>query len=93
MRRILCVFAVVAFLGAVATLAGLKLWNPKDRYFVRYQQSKRPWLPGRPATQSLILDQPLGYYSLDGRSLRDKPRSTWPRGKEPTATELRGEVS
>lgn len=36
------VFMLLAFLllgGSVATLAGMKLWNPKDRYFVRFRES------------------------------------------------------
>jgi phospholipid/cholesterol/gamma-HCH transport system substrate-binding protein len=31
--------AVLLFLGAIVTLAGLKLWNPKDRYYVRFAES------------------------------------------------------
>ena len=36
------VFMLLAFLilvGSVGTLAGLKIWNPKDRYFVRFRDS------------------------------------------------------
>lgn len=33
------IMAVLLFSGAVGTLAGLKLWNPRDRYFVRYRES------------------------------------------------------
>jgi phospholipid/cholesterol/gamma-HCH transport system substrate-binding protein len=33
------VLATLLFLGSVATLAGLKLWNPKDRYYVRFVES------------------------------------------------------
>ncbi len=31
--------AALLFGGAIVVLAGLKLWNPKDRYFVSYQES------------------------------------------------------
>jgi phospholipid/cholesterol/gamma-HCH transport system substrate-binding protein len=33
------VLALLLFLGAVATLAGMKLWNPRDRYHVRFSES------------------------------------------------------
>lgn len=33
------ILATLLFVGSVGTLAGLKLWNPKDRYFVRYRES------------------------------------------------------
>jgi phospholipid/cholesterol/gamma-HCH transport system substrate-binding protein len=32
-------FSFLLFAGSVGTLAGLKLWNPRDRYFVRYRES------------------------------------------------------
>jgi phospholipid/cholesterol/gamma-HCH transport system substrate-binding protein len=31
--------AVLILVGSVVTLAGLKLWNPRDRYFVRFRES------------------------------------------------------
>jgi phospholipid/cholesterol/gamma-HCH transport system substrate-binding protein len=31
--------AMLILVGSVVTLAGLKLWNPRDRYFVRFQES------------------------------------------------------
>jgi phospholipid/cholesterol/gamma-HCH transport system substrate-binding protein len=31
--------ATLLFFGSVATLAGLKFWNPKDRYFVHFTES------------------------------------------------------
>ncbi len=34
----LLLFALL-LVGSLATLAGFKLWNPKDRYFVRFQES------------------------------------------------------
>lgn len=33
------ILATVGFLAAVGTLAGLKLWNPRDHYFIRYKES------------------------------------------------------
>lgn len=33
------VLATLLFAVAVGTLAGLRLWNPRDRYFVRYHES------------------------------------------------------
>lgn len=33
------ILATVLFVGAVGTLAGLRFWNPRDRYFVRYRES------------------------------------------------------
>ncbi|MCA9672716.1 MAG: MCE family protein [Myxococcales bacterium] len=31
--------AVLILLGSIVTLAGLKLWNPRDRYWVRFKES------------------------------------------------------
>ena len=31
--------ATLLFLGSVGTLAGVKLFNPRDRYFVRFTES------------------------------------------------------
>ena len=36
---IFMLLALLLLLGGVATLAGLKLWNPKDRYSVRFAES------------------------------------------------------
>ena len=36
---IFLVSAALIFGGSIVVLAGLKLWNPKDRYFVRYEES------------------------------------------------------
>ena len=33
------ILAMLILVGSVVTLAGLKLWNPRDRYFVRFQES------------------------------------------------------
>ncbi len=33
------ILAILAMVATVGTLAGLKLWNPKDRYIVRYKES------------------------------------------------------
>ena len=33
------ILALVLLLGTVGTLAGLKLWNRKDRYYVQFQES------------------------------------------------------
>jgi phospholipid/cholesterol/gamma-HCH transport system substrate-binding protein len=33
------IMATLLFLGSIMILAGLKLWNPKDRYYVRFTES------------------------------------------------------
>lgn len=33
------ILALLLFLGAVGTLAGIKLFNPRDRYYVRFKES------------------------------------------------------
>jgi len=33
------ILAILILVGSVVTLAGLKLWNPRDRYYVRFHES------------------------------------------------------
>ena len=36
------IFMLLSFMllfGSIAVLAGMKLWNPKDRYFIRFRES------------------------------------------------------